>query len=115
VRLVERESHREAVTSRPAIPHAGQNRLSVNLSHARSAEIKEKLACASHFLRGLLTTAEQLSQPERWRRILEKIFERYLEGRPLTGPRQQRKAPRYRSTAVFRLNSGQQRGAPWPR
>jgi DDE family transposase len=94
VRLVDRERHREAVTSRPALlggvarqtRHAGQNRLSVNLSHARSAEIKEKLACASHFLRGLLTTAEQLSQPERWRRILEKIFERYLGGRPLTGP-----------------------------
>ena len=87
VRLVDRERHREAVTSRPALlggvarqtRHAGQNRLSVNLSHARSAEI-------SLFLRGLLTTAEQLSQPERWRRILEKIFERYLGGRPLTGP-----------------------------
>ena len=94
VRLVDRERHREAVTSRPALlggvarqtRHAGQNRLSVNLSHARSAEIKEKLACASRFLRGLLTTAEQLSLPERWRRILEKIFERYLGGRPLTGP-----------------------------
>jgi hypothetical protein len=94
VRLVDRERHREAVTSRPALlggvarqtRHAGQNRLSVNLTHARSAEIKEKVARASLFLRGLITTAEQLSQPERWRRILQKIFERYLGGRSLTSP-----------------------------
>lgn len=94
VRLVDRERHREAVTSRPALlggvarqsRHAGQNRLSVNLSHARSAQIKEKLKQASRFLCGLIATAEQLSHLERWRRILAKIFEKYLDGRPLSEP-----------------------------
>lgn len=94
VRLVDRERHREAVTSRPTLlggvarqtRHAGQIRLSVNLSHARSAEIKEKLTRASQFLRGIIAPAEQLSQPERWRRILAKIFEKFLDGRPLNDP-----------------------------
>ena len=94
MRLVDRERHREAVTSRPALlggvarqsRHAGQTRLSVNLSHARSAQIKEKLKQASRFLCGLITTAEQLSQSERWRRILAKIFEKFLDGRPLSDP-----------------------------
>ena len=66
--------------------HAKQSRLHVNLSHAQADKIKEKLTHASLFLRGILATAEQLSQPERWRRILAKIFEKYLDGRPLSDP-----------------------------
>ena len=91
VRLVDRQRHREAVTSRPMLlggvarrtKHAGQNRLHLNLSHARADKIKEKLTKASQFLRAILTAAEQLSSTERWRRILAKIFEKYLDGRPL--------------------------------
>jgi hypothetical protein len=94
VRLVDRQRHREAVTSRPMLlggvarqtKHAGQNRLHLNLSHAQADKIKEKLTTASLFLRGILATAEQLSSAERWRRILAKIFEKYLDGRPLDGP-----------------------------
>lgn len=94
VRLVDRQRHREAVTSRPMLlggvarqtKHAGQSRLHVNLSHAQADKIKEKLTHASLFLRGILATAEQLSQPERWRRILAKIFEKYLDGRSLSDP-----------------------------
>ena len=91
MRLVDRQRHPEAVTSRPMLlggvarrtKHAGQNRLHLNLSHARADKIKEKLTKASQFLRAILTAAEQLSSTERWRRILAKIFEKYLDGRPL--------------------------------
>ena len=94
VRLVDRKRHREAVTSRPMLlgcvarqtRHAGQNRLHLNLSHGRADKIKEKLTKASQFLRAILSAAEQLSLAERWRRILAKIFEKYLDGRPLNGP-----------------------------
>lgn len=57
-----------------------------NLSLGRADKIKEKLTKASQFLRGVLAAAEQLSPTERWRRILAKIFEEYLDGRPLNGP-----------------------------
>jgi hypothetical protein len=66
--------------------HAGQNRLHLNLSHAQVDRIKEKLTKASEFLRGILAAAEQWSSTERWRRILAKIFEKYLDGRHLKGP-----------------------------
>jgi hypothetical protein len=60
-------------------------RLHVNLSHAQADKIKEKLTHASQFLRCILATTEQLSRSERSRRISAKIFEKYLDGRPLRG------------------------------
>jgi Transposase DDE domain group 1 len=94
VRLVDRERHREAVTSRPMLlggvarqsHHAGQTHLRVSLTHAKSVQIQAKLTRASRFLQALITAAEQLAQPERWRRMLAHIFEKYLDGRPLGGP-----------------------------
>jgi hypothetical protein len=94
VRLVDGERHREAVTSRPMLlggvarqtQHAGQTHLNVSLTHAKSVQIRAKLTQASRFLQALITAAEQLAQPERWRRLLARIFEKYLEGRPLGGP-----------------------------
>jgi Transposase DDE domain group 1 len=94
VRLVDRERHREAVTSRPMLlggvarqtQHAGQSRLHISLSHARAKLIKKSLTQASAFLSELLATARQLDQLERWRRILAKIFEKFLQGRPLAAP-----------------------------
>ena len=85
-RLVDRERHREAVTTRPELlggvarqtRHAGQTRISVNLSHARGNKIKTQLAEASAFLQGLLTSAEQLSNAQRWERILIRIFEKFM-------------------------------------
>jgi len=41
--------------------------------------IKEKLAEASAFLQGLITTAEQLTTPQRWERILLRIFEKFIQ------------------------------------
>jgi hypothetical protein len=94
VRLVDGERHREAVTSRPMLlggvarqtQHAGQTHLNVSLTHAKSVQIRAKLTQASRFLQALITAAEQLAQPERWRRLLARSFEKYLEGRPLGGP-----------------------------
>jgi hypothetical protein len=83
-RLVDRERHREAVTTRHELlgdvarqtRHAGQTRLSVNLSHAKSAKIKTQLAEASAFLQSLLTTAEQLTNTQRWERSTSKPWHR---------------------------------------
>ncbi|MFM8763561.1 MAG: transposase [Spartobacteria bacterium] len=86
-RLVDRERHREAVTTRPELlggvarqtRHAGQTRISISLSHSKVSLIKEKLAEASAFLQGLITTAEQLTAPQRWERILLRIFEKFIQ------------------------------------
>ena len=86
-RLVDRERHREAVTTRPELlaglarqtRHAGQTRINISLSHSKTSRIKEKLAEASAFLQGLISTAEQLTNPQRWERILLRIFERFIQ------------------------------------
>jgi len=86
-RLVDRERHREAVTTRPELlggvarqtRHAGQTRINISLSHSKISRIKEKLAEASAFLQGLIFTAEQLTNPQRWERILLRIFERFIQ------------------------------------
>ncbi len=90
-RLVDRQRHREAVTTRPELlggvarqtRHAGQTRISVNLSHAKSTKIKAQLSEASAFLQSLLTTAEQLTNPQRWERILLRIFENFISQKNL--------------------------------
>ena len=63
--------------------HAGQTRISVNLSHTKSGKIKAQLAEASAFLQTLLTTAEQLTNPQRWERILQRIFEKVITPKTL--------------------------------
>jgi hypothetical protein len=61
----------------------GFTSISVTLRPTKSKKNSPTRAC---FLRGILTAAEQLSSTERWRRILAKIFEKHLDGRPLDGP-----------------------------
>ena len=86
-RLVDRERHREAVTTCPELlggvarqtRHAGQTRINISLSHSKISRIKEKLAEASAFLQGLISTAEQLSNPQHWERILLRIFEKFMQ------------------------------------
>jgi hypothetical protein len=63
--------------------HAGQTRISVTLSHAKSAKIKTQLAEASAFLQSLLTTAEQLTNTQFWERILLRIFEKFISPKTL--------------------------------
>jgi len=66
--------------------HSGQKSLTISLSHGKVAEIKEMIEVASAFLKGVIATAVQLSQPERWRLILSKVFVKFLGGRILSGP-----------------------------
>ena len=93
VRLLCPDKHSEAITSRPMMlagvarqtVHAGQKKLTISLSHGKATEIKEMVEAACCFLKGLIEAAEQLSQPERWRRILSRIFVKFLDGRILAG------------------------------
>ncbi len=94
VRLLSPHKHSEAITSRPMMlagtarqtSHAGQKKLTISLSHGKATEIKEMMVEGSRFLRGLMEAAEQLSQVERWRLILSRIFAKFLNGRILSGP-----------------------------
>ena len=66
--------------------HAGQASLTITPADGEVGEIQEMLNRVTSFPSGLMDTAEQLTSVERWRRILSKIFERQLGGRPLRGP-----------------------------
>ena len=88
VRLVDPETAREAVTSRPllmegvarASRHAGQTALKLTSSHSQAVRIKPKLAAVAHFLRDL-QSAPQLTVIERWCRILGRALSKFLHGR----------------------------------
>ncbi len=94
VHLADPSKRREAITSRPMLlgavarktTHAGQVSLIITPAHAQAGRIQEMLHRVSTFLTGLMESAEQLTSAERWRRILSKIFEKELGGRPLCGP-----------------------------
>jgi hypothetical protein len=94
VRLLCADKHSEAITSRPMMlagvarqtMHAGQKKLTISLNHGKATEIKDMAEAACQFLKGLIEAAEQLTQPERWRRILSRIFIKFLDGRLLAGP-----------------------------
>jgi len=84
---VDQERHRKAVATCSEFlagvarktRHAGQTRINISLSHAKISRIKEKLAEASAFLQGLISAAEQLTNPQRWELILLRIFERFIQ------------------------------------
>ena len=94
VRLLDPHQHREAITSRPMMlagvarqtSHAGQKGLSVSLIHGKADEIKQMMETASRFLKAVAEAAGQLTQVERWRLILCKIFEVFLKANPLKDP-----------------------------
>lgn len=94
VRLADPSKKREAITSRPMLmgsvaretTHAGQVSLTITPTHGKALKIQEMLNTLSGFLHALMNSAEQLTSTERWRRILSKIFERQLRGRPLGEP-----------------------------
>jgi hypothetical protein len=94
VRLADPSKRREAITSRPLLlgavgrrtTHGGQVCVTITPAHGEAGKIQEMLTRVSLFLKGLMETAEQLTSTERWGRILSKIFEKQLGGRPLTGP-----------------------------
>ena len=94
VRLLDPHQHREAITSRPMMlagvarqtQHAGQKKLTVSLTHGKADEIKKMIQTASQFLKEIIDAAEQLTQPQRWSRILSCIYSEFLKGALLPEP-----------------------------
>jgi len=86
VRCAEPNRPREAVTSRPLmlcavgrlIQHAGQSVLRLTSTHAEAARAQELLTGLSLFLSGLTNTAEQLTNPQKWGRIWDRILSPFL-------------------------------------
>ena len=93
-RLIDPDRHAEAITSRPLLLHAvarqtrhgGQTRLTVTSSHGEAQLVRHRLARVCDFLSGLAQTAGQLSDIERWCRILSRALTKYLHGRVLHPP-----------------------------
>jgi hypothetical protein len=94
VRLADPDSHREAITSRPLFlhaiaaktRHAGQTRLTIASSHAKARWSARVLAGVAAFLQGLAKNAEQLTDEQRWSRILSHALRKFLNGRQLHPP-----------------------------
>ena len=94
VRMADPSKRREAITSRPMLlgavarktTHAGQVSVTITPTHGQATKIQEMLTRVALFLQGLMDSAEQLTSSERWRRILSKVFEKQLGGRPLNEP-----------------------------
>ena len=94
VRLVEPDRHMEAITSRPLllhaiatrVRHARQTTITVASSHARAIPAAKALRAVAIFLRELAKTAEQLTGLQRWRQILARAFQVFLQGRQLRSP-----------------------------
>ena len=94
VRLADPGLHREAITSRPLFltaiatrtRHARQTTIRVTSSHARAEPAAKALAAVAAFLRGLAKNAEQLTRLQKWRAILSRAFQAFLNGRLLRAP-----------------------------
>ena len=91
VRLVEPDRHMEAITSRPLllhaiatrVRHARQTTIAVASSHAQAIPAAKAFRAVAIFLRELAKNAEQLTGLQRWRRILTRAFQVFLQGRQL--------------------------------
>jgi hypothetical protein len=94
VRLAIPDKHAEAITSRPLLleavgkqtVHGRQTTLTLTSTHAKAGKTRELLTVLGAFLREIRTNAEQLGREGIWRKILEKIFQWFLKGRPLAPP-----------------------------
>lgn len=86
VRLIEPDSHLEAITSRPLllhavgkqIQHAGQKIIQVSSSHGKFKQVQLALTQLSAFFKTLKPSAEQLSVKERMRRVLHRAFKKFI-------------------------------------
>ena len=93
-RLIDPEHHREAITSRPLLLHAvarqvrhgKQTRIKITSSHGGAPAVRRRLAQAVAFLASLGETAEQLSDLEKWCRILSRALIKYLKGQIIRPP-----------------------------
>jgi len=92
VRWIDKDQHREAVTSRPLmlhgvareVRHARQVTLKLTQMHGKCQNIKQHIGLITNFLNKVKTYAERLlSKVDRWRLILSEIFSNFLNGRIL--------------------------------
>lgn len=83
------DKHAEAITSRPLAlhgiarqtRHGNQTTVEITSTHAKASQIAEILTKVSRFLKRIKTTAEQLTQAERWKLILSAAFRLFLGGK----------------------------------
>jgi hypothetical protein len=83
------DKHAEAITSRPLAlhgiarqtRHGNQTTVEITSTHAKASQIAEILTNVSGFLKRIKTTAEQLTQWERWKLILSAAFRQFLGGK----------------------------------
>ena len=94
VRLAEPDKHLEAITSRPLLlagsaertRHGRQTTLRIASAHSRSRWAEHVLTGVARFLSGLAKAAEQLTDSQRWARILAHAFRSWLGGCQLRSP-----------------------------
>ena len=95
VRLADPDQHREAITSRPLLlqaigrqtQHAGQTTITITSSHGQHHLARRAFLRIAGFFARLRQTAEQLTDLDRWYRILSYALVKYLKGRQLDPPR----------------------------
>lgn len=93
VRLAHPTTRREAITSRPLLlagvarltSHAGQSRLLVTLTHAGADQIKSMIANVRKGLDTILTSAPQLTKPDRWKALTRYIISKIVAARQKIG------------------------------
>jgi hypothetical protein len=95
VRLADPDHHREAITSRPLLlqaigrqtNHAGRATVTISSMHGERGRARRALTRIAAFFATLRETAEQLTDLDRWYRILSCALVKYLKGRQLDPPR----------------------------
>ena len=95
VRLADPDQHREAITSRPLLlqaigrqtQHAGQTTITITSPHGQHHRARRAFLRIAGFFARLRQTAEQLTDLDRWLRILSFALVKYLKGRQLDPPR----------------------------
>ena len=100
VRLADPDHHREAITSRPLLlhaigrqtNHAGRATVTITSSHGERDRARRALTRIAAFFATLRETAEQLTDLDRWYRILSHALVKYLKGRQLDPPRRLQEA-----------------------
>jgi DDE family transposase len=95
VRLADPDRHREAITSRPLLlqaigrqtQQAGQTTITITSPHGQHRRARRAFLRIAGFFAQLRQTAEQLTDLDRWYRILSYALIKYLKGRQLDPPR----------------------------
>ncbi len=93
-RLANPDKHMEAITSRPLLlssvgrltEHGRQKKMTITSTHAQADFIQDTLQRIQRFFKSLTTNAPQLSDTERWCRILSEAMKKYLGGSLLKPP-----------------------------